>query len=235
MKKAFMARDVDEMYKPDTGERVLPACEMNEKIYLIVRSIQDRNVKQPSILSKSDIIKLGRVKFKVKDIYIAKNERAKADKREQMRRREETWRKKQLALAEQRKSKLNLFYSNPGKQAKLNEKDILLGQQPEQVLNSSRIPEPISESVHGNKDKELFMRKERPAYFDRFKDVDLDSEQEQAVGENNYIEIDAMPLEEQKIEPPVLEEEKKEENKQEPQRKRKKVMRSNSFSMNRKK
>ena len=59
------------------------------------------------------------------------------------------------------------------------------------------------------------MRKERPTYFDRFKDVDLDSEQEQAVGENNYIEIDAMPLEEQKIEPPVLEEEKKEEQKEE--------------------
>lgn len=45
MKRAFMARDVDEMYKPDTGERILPASEMNEKIYLIVRSIQDRNVK----------------------------------------------------------------------------------------------------------------------------------------------------------------------------------------------
>lgn len=40
-----MARDVDEMYKPDTGERILPASEMNEKIYLIVRSISNRNVK----------------------------------------------------------------------------------------------------------------------------------------------------------------------------------------------
>ena len=61
----------------------------------------------------------------------------------------------------------------------------------------------------GSKDQELYMRKERPTYFDRFKDVDMDSEQEQAVGENNYIEIDAMPLEEQKVEPPVLEEEKR--------------------------
>ena len=50
----------------------------------------------------------------------------------------------------------------------------------------------------------------KPTYFDRYRDIDLDSEQEQAVGENNYIEIDAMPLEEEKVEPPVIEEEKEE-------------------------
>ena len=99
MKKAYMARDVDEMYKPDTGERILPACEMNEKIYLIVRSITNRNIKQPYVLKKSDIIKLGRVKFKVKDIFIAKIEKQRADKRDKMKRHEEIWHKKQLAIA----------------------------------------------------------------------------------------------------------------------------------------
>ena len=65
-----MARDIDEMYKPDTGERILPLSEMNENIYLIIRSIANRNVKQPYVLQKFDIIKLGRVKFKIKDIHI---------------------------------------------------------------------------------------------------------------------------------------------------------------------
>ena len=63
-----------------------------------------------------------------------------------------------------------------------------------------------------DKDEEgrIFMIGKKPTYFDRYRDIDLDSEQEQAVGENNYIEIDAMPLEEEKVEPPVLEEEKEE-------------------------
>ena len=61
-----------------------------------------------------------------------------------------------------------------------------------------------------DEDGRLFMIGQKPTYFDRYRDNDLDSEQEQAVGENNYIEIDAMPLEEEKVEPPVLEEEKEE-------------------------
>ena len=73
-RKKYMARDIDEMYKPDTGERILPPIEMNEKIYLIVRSIANRNVKESYTLKKFDIVKLGRVKLKVKDIYIHKVE-----------------------------------------------------------------------------------------------------------------------------------------------------------------
>ena len=45
-----MARDVDEMYKPETGEKLLPCSEMHEKIFLIVRSIANRNEKQPYVL-----------------------------------------------------------------------------------------------------------------------------------------------------------------------------------------
>ena len=45
-------------------------CNTFEKIYLIVRNITNRNTKQQYELKKHDIIKLGRVKFKVKRIYI---------------------------------------------------------------------------------------------------------------------------------------------------------------------
>ena len=95
-----MARDIDEMYKPDTGERVLPCSEMNEKMYLIVRSIANRNAKQPYVLQKFDIIKLGRVKFKIKDISINKVKKARENKREAMKRREQTWKKNEILKAQ---------------------------------------------------------------------------------------------------------------------------------------
>ena len=51
-------------------------------------------------------------------------------------------------------------------------------------------------SIDENGVEDFYITEERPTYFDRYRDVDLDSEQEQAVGENNYIEIDALPIEE---------------------------------------
>ena len=50
----------------------------------------------------------------------------------------------------------------------------------------------------------------RPSYFDMFEEIQLDSEDEQAIGENNYIEINAMPLERFNRPPAEIEEEKKE-------------------------
>ena len=35
----------------------------------------------------------------------------------------------------------------------------------------------------------------KPSYFNMFDDVELDSEEEMVAGENNYIEIDCLPLE----------------------------------------
>ena len=64
----------------------------------------------------------------------------------------------------------------------------------DQILNSSRKPELAS--IDENGDEDLYISEKRPTYFDRYRDIDLDSEQEQAVGENNYIEIDALSLEE---------------------------------------
>ena len=43
-----------------------------------------------------------------------------------------------------------------------------------------------------SEDEELFMP-EKPSYFN-CEEIELDSEDEQAIGENNYIEIEAMPL-----------------------------------------
>ena len=36
---------------------------------------------------------------------------------------------------------------------------------------------------------------EKPSYFNMFDDEELDSEEEMVAGENNYIEIDCLPLE----------------------------------------
>ena len=47
-----------------------------------------------------------------------------------------------------------------------------------------------------------------------FEEIELDSEDEQAVGENNYIEIDALPLEDANSPILVPEEEKKEPDRQ---------------------
>ena len=89
------------MYKADTGERLLPANEMNEKMYLIVRTMANRNVLEPYVLKKYDIIKLGRVKFKIRDMYIKKVNQAREDKREKLKKREQLWRKNEIAKAKE--------------------------------------------------------------------------------------------------------------------------------------
>lgn len=50
----------------------------------------------------------------------------------------------------------------------------------------------INEVEEESSDEELFMP-EKPSYFN-CDEIELDSEEEQAIGENNYIEIEAMPL-----------------------------------------
>mmetsp|Transcript_16572 Transcript_16572/g.22380 ORF Transcript_16572/g.22380 Transcript_16572/m.22380 type:complete len:87 (+) Transcript_16572:980-1240(+) len=68
-RKEYMSKDVDLQYA-ESGEQLQDPYNTFEKIYLIVRNIADRNVKKPYALKKHDIIKLGRVKFKVKRIFI---------------------------------------------------------------------------------------------------------------------------------------------------------------------
>lgn len=43
---------------------------MHEPMYLVARSIMDRGVKQDYQLREDDVIKIGRVKFKVQVIYV---------------------------------------------------------------------------------------------------------------------------------------------------------------------
>ena len=43
---------------------------MNEPMYLATRSIINRGVKQDCVLKKNDVIKFGRVKFKIQEINL---------------------------------------------------------------------------------------------------------------------------------------------------------------------
>ena len=88
---------------------------MNEKIYLIVRSMTNRNKIEQYVLKKFDIIKLGRVKFKVKDIFIKKIDEATKARRKVLRKREELWRKKEEEKAKVVQKAATLFRSSPMK------------------------------------------------------------------------------------------------------------------------
>lgn len=94
-RKEFMAKDVEMAYA-ETGEQLGDPIDTFEKIYLVVRNISNRNVKQQYTLKKFDIIKLGRVKFKVKKIHIKEVEDERLIKREQLKRRESEWRRKEI-------------------------------------------------------------------------------------------------------------------------------------------
>ena len=61
----------------------MPA-EVTERMYLVVRSVKQGEKKLDYKLQKHDIIKLGRVKFKVKEIRIKAIEEQKAKKRKKM-------------------------------------------------------------------------------------------------------------------------------------------------------
>ena len=100
-----MSKDVDQSYA-ETGEQLNDPIDTFEKIYLIVRNISDRNVKVPYELKKHDIIKLGRVKFKVRQIYIQSREDARQQKRQTMSRRESAWRRKEIQRLENQKKKM---------------------------------------------------------------------------------------------------------------------------------
>ena len=105
-KKEFMTRDVDQQYA-ESGEQLKDPCDTFEKIYLIVRNIANRNVKQQYTLQKHDIIKLGRVKFKVKRIYIKQAEEEKEMKRHNLKRREGEWRRKEIKRLQEQQVRMN--------------------------------------------------------------------------------------------------------------------------------
>ena len=52
-----------ENYYGEMGEQLLDPYDMTERMYLVIKSIIDNNVKQEYEIKVHDIIKLGRVKF----------------------------------------------------------------------------------------------------------------------------------------------------------------------------
>lgn len=73
--KQIYERDMENFYG-DLGEQLLEPYDMTERMYLVIKSILNRNVKQEYEIKKHDIIKLGRVKFQVKGFNIIKNKKA---------------------------------------------------------------------------------------------------------------------------------------------------------------
>ena len=61
---------------------------MLEKMYLPVNNSSDRNNREPYELKKHDIIKIGRMKFKVSQIYLKEVQETIKRKQEQRKRRE---------------------------------------------------------------------------------------------------------------------------------------------------
>ena len=70
--KNIYERDMENFYG-DLGEQLLPPYDMTERMYLVIKSIVDKNQRQEYEIKKHDIIKMGRVKFQVKGFNIIKN------------------------------------------------------------------------------------------------------------------------------------------------------------------
>ena len=70
----------------------------------------------------------------------------------------------------------------------------------------------IREDGDENQDDDKYMLPEKPSYFNMHDVENVDSEEELVAGENNYIEIDCLPLEPPApvLQPAPVEEEKKE-------------------------
>lgn len=65
------SKDTDDFYL-EAGEPILPPNEMKERMYNAVRFLKRNNniIQQDYLLKKHDVIKMGRVKLKVKDIQL---------------------------------------------------------------------------------------------------------------------------------------------------------------------
>lgn len=64
-------RDMENFYS-EQGEQLLPPYDMSERMYLVIKQIIDHKVNQDYQVKKYDIIKLGRVKYQVRDISLTK-------------------------------------------------------------------------------------------------------------------------------------------------------------------
>ena len=62
--------EMENCYRED-GEQILTPINMLEPMYLVARSIVNRGEKQDCILKKHDVIKFGRVRFKIQEIKVS--------------------------------------------------------------------------------------------------------------------------------------------------------------------
>jgi hypothetical protein len=98
-------RDIDLCYK-DEGEQSLPPAQMHENMYLVARSMMNRGVKQDCILREGDVIKVGRVKFKVQVIHVQEKEKEREKRKLKMQLRKAMWEiKEKQAAIEKAKNK----------------------------------------------------------------------------------------------------------------------------------
>lgn len=68
---------------------------MHEPMYLVARSIIDRDKKQDYMLKEDDVIKIGRIKFKVQVIFVQELEVQKNKRKIKMQARKEIWQLKE--------------------------------------------------------------------------------------------------------------------------------------------
>lgn len=92
-REAMSNHDIEMSYKEE-GEQLLEPHLMNEPMYLVVRSLIDRGVKQDCILKENDIIKFGRAKFRVQEIVIQEKEKQKERLRRKAENRKKEWKDK---------------------------------------------------------------------------------------------------------------------------------------------
>ena len=69
-REELMKEDCENCYKKD-GEQALPPIQMLEPMYLVARSIINRGEKQDCVLKVHDIIKFGRVRFKIQELNVS--------------------------------------------------------------------------------------------------------------------------------------------------------------------
>lgn len=63
----------------ERGSITAMSKQLNEHMYLVVRSLKNNNSKIDYVMQRGDIIKLGRIKFAVKEISIVKEETMEVD------------------------------------------------------------------------------------------------------------------------------------------------------------
>ncbi len=85
--------EFENCYKED-GEQIFTPIKMLEPMYLVARSIVNRGEKQDCVLKKHDVVKFGRVRFKVQTIKVSNLIQRHNQKKEKLLERKKAWEEK---------------------------------------------------------------------------------------------------------------------------------------------